>query len=96
MTKLSIDVLLLCNNYVWYSIIYMVMPVYLSEMCPKESRGTFGAFIGIGLNAGSIIALVTNIGFAEFYLGWRFAFAILGVLSLVFAVGMKFMPHTPR
>ena len=73
----------------------MVMSVYIAEMTPKESRGLLGAIIGPAFNMGSCLGLLANIGFAEFDLGWRLSIAVAGLVGLVYAIGMSFMPHTP-
>ena len=72
------------------------MPVYIAETTPKDSRGMLGSLIGPALNVGLIVAYLTNIGFARFSVGWRISLAILGVISLIFGIGMTFLPHSPR
>ena len=74
----------------------MVMPVYLSELTPKKTRGFFGAFIGPAYAIATLISLSANIGFSEFDLGWRVSNIITFLMALVYAIGMKWMPHTPR
>ena len=74
----------------------MIMPVYIAEMTPKESRGALSSTIGLTLNAGVNIALFANIGYAKFTLGWRVSIIIIALVGLVFSIGMKFLPHTPR
>lgn len=78
------------------SIAFVAMPVYISEVSPKEHRGTLSSLIGHGYTGGMLIALCLNIGYAKFALGWRVSFAVLGLLGAVFAIGMLFVPHTPR
>ena len=72
------------------------MPVYIAEMSPTEHRGKLTAIIGPGFHAGILFALISNIGFAKFPAGWRVAFSLIAVLGLIYAVGMLFLPHTPR
>ena len=74
----------------------MVMPVYIAEMTPKEIRGMMGSTIGPTFNLGLTIALLANVGFAEFRSGWRVSIGMVAVIALMFSVGMKFMPHSPR
>ena len=75
----------------------MVMPVYISEMTPKESRGMMGSTIGPAYILGTMIAYLINVGYAKFYMGWRVSIAVMAVVSLVFGLGMMtFIPHTPR
>ncbi len=77
-------------------VMYVVMPVYISEVSPKEHRGMLASIIGPAYTGGILAALCLNIGFAKFPLGWRVAFMISALLGLIYAVGMIFMPHTPR
>ena len=77
-------------------IFYMVAYVYIAEITPKESRGMMGSTIGLTFYMGLIIAYFTNIGYAKFSVGWRVASVIMAVIAIVFTVGMKLMPHTPR
>lgn len=74
----------------------MVMPVYLAEITPKESRGMLGSVIGPMYSLGLNIGLCTNIGYARFGIGWRMPTAVIAAVGLVFTIGMMFMPHTPR
>lgn len=74
----------------------MVTPVYIVEISPKDSRGTLVSIIGPMFSIGVVIALCSNIGFAKFRLGWRMAFMVVLLLGVLFVIGMKFMPHTPR
>lgn len=73
-----------------------MVSVYIAEMTPKETRGMLVATIGPTFNLGVTIALLANTGFAEFSSGWRVSIGMIAVTALVLAVGMCFMPHTPR
>ena len=72
------------------------MPVYIAEMTPKEIRGMMCSLIGPAFSVGISISLIANIGFAKFSLGWRVSIMIVGLVGLVYAIGMSIMPHTPR
>ena len=74
----------------------MVMPVYISEISPKEHRGTLTSTIGPAFTFGVLFGLALNIGAEKFPLGWRMTFAVIGLMGLVYAIGMLFHPHTPR
>ena len=78
------------------SIIYMVMPIYISEISPKDSTGMLTSLIGHGYALGILAALCTNIGFSKFHIGWRVAMIIQALSGLLFAVGAKWIPRTPR
>jgi SP family myo-inositol transporter-like MFS transporter 13 len=72
------------------------MPIYLSEVSPKESRGMLSSLIGFCYAGGVVAALCSNIGFSKFLLGWRVSTSIQALLGLLFSLGMIWMPHTPR
>lgn len=72
------------------------MPVYISETTPKKTRGFFCSFIGPGFAFSYLISLSANIGFSRFYIGWRVSNMVTLILALVYAIGMKSMPHSPR
>lgn len=72
------------------------MPVYISELSPKNYRGALVSMVGIGYTSGSMVAQIMNIGFAELHWGWRLSFAVQGVFVLLYGFGMLFMPHSPR
>ena len=78
------------------SLIYMVMPIYISEVSPSQSRGMLGTLIGPGYAGGILIALCANIWFSEFTIGWRVATSIQAASGLLFAVGAWWVPRTPR
>jgi MFS family permease len=72
------------------------MPVYISEVSPKESRGILSSLIGTYFVGGFLVALCGNIGFSMFLLGWRISTSIQALLGLLFSFGMMWMPHSPR
>lgn len=74
----------------------MVMPVYISEISPKESRGMLTSLIGPGYAMGVLVALCTNIGFSRLRVGWRVATSIQALAGLLLSVGMILVPQTPR
>lgn len=71
-------------------------PLYVAEACPKEVRGMMTSITGPSFNAGLVTALFTNVGFAQFFVGWRIALVVVSLCALFFSFGMKFLPHTPR
>ena len=75
---------------------YAVMPIYLSEISSKEHRGAIVSITGVMFNFGFFVVVGFNIGFEKFFVGWRLTFALLAVLGLVYAIGMLYVPCTPR
>ena len=55
-----------------------------------------GSTIGPTFMAGVTVALLANIGFAKFSVGWRLANVVLGIVGVIYAIGMTFLPYTPR
>lgn len=72
------------------------MPVYLSEISPKESRGIIVSIVGPLYAIGLLVASCSNAGFAKFYLGWRVSIGILAVITLMSIIASKYLPHSPR
>ncbi len=79
-----------------HSLIYVTMPIYISEMSPKDSRGMLLSLVGTGFGIGVFLAACTNIGFSQFHLGWRVVMICQACMGMMFAFGMKWMPHTSR
>ena len=77
-------------------ILYVVMPIYIGEMSPKQKRGLMMSFIGPGFSIGILIGLLTNVGFERFNEGWRVTCAVLALGGLIYAIGFIWLPHTPR
>ncbi len=77
-------------------LLYAIMPVYLTEVTPKDSRGLLTSMIGPIFGLGFMVSLCTNIGWAKFDLGWRLSIGGLVVIGLVAVIGFKFIPHSPR
>ena len=78
------------------SVLYMVTPLYVAEVTPKDSRGFLISIIGVMYSVGIIFALGTNIGFAKLDIGWRVTFAVSAVMGLVYTMLLKLIPRSPR
>ena len=74
----------------------MVIPVYIAEISPAASRGTLGSLIGPGYAGGILLGHLFNVGLSRICVGWRVSTAIQALGGLAFAVGTKWLPHTPR
>ena len=72
------------------------MPVYISEISPKNSRGSLTSIIGPLYGLGLVIAFALNCVFAKFCVGWRMPMVIQIAVGIVFLIGMSLMPRTPR
>jgi len=54
------------------------------------------SMIGTGISVGTIIGLLSNVGFEKFDEGWRVSCSIVALGELIFAIGFIFLPYTPR
>ena len=79
-----------------YRSFYAVMPVYLSEISPKESRGVIASMVGPMYAFGQVVSVCSNVGLAKFDLGWRVSIGASAVIALVFIIGARYLPHSPR
>jgi SP family galactose:H+ symporter-like MFS transporter len=69
--------------------------VYISEVSPAESRGWTVSLFQLAITVGILLAYVVDYGFARAN-GWRWMFGLAVVPAAVFAVGMFFLPESPR
>ena len=75
----------------------MMVPLYISEISPKELRGMLTSVYNMMFGFGSICALAANVGFSRFFLGWRIAMTIPASVPVIYTIGMiAWMPHTPQ
>ena len=85
-----------CDISNFSSISYTIMPVYIAELTPKEFRGVLVSSVGPAYLGGYLLALCVNVGFAKFPLGWRVTMAATTLAGLAYAIGLLFVPHSPR
>ncbi|XP_037385480.1 solute carrier family 2, facilitated glucose transporter member 9 isoform X2 [Talpa occidentalis] len=73
------------------------LPMYLSEISPKEIRGSLGQvtaiFICIGVFAGQLLGLPELLGKES---TWPYLFGVIAVPALVQLVSLPFLPESPR
>ncbi|XP_038601031.1 solute carrier family 2, facilitated glucose transporter member 9 isoform X2 [Tachyglossus aculeatus] len=73
------------------------LPMYLSEISPKEIRGSLGQvtaiFICIGVFVGQILGLPEIFGRESL---WPYLFGVIMVPALVQLVSLPFLPESPR
>ncbi|XP_036619642.1 solute carrier family 2, facilitated glucose transporter member 9 isoform X2 [Trichosurus vulpecula] len=74
-----------------------VLPMYLNEISPKETRGSLGQvtaiFICIGVFAGQVLGLPEILGRASL---WPYLFGVIIIPALVQLVILPFLPESPR
>ncbi|XP_075401143.1 solute carrier family 2, facilitated glucose transporter member 9 [Tenrec ecaudatus] len=73
------------------------LPMYLSEISPKEIRGSLGQvtaiFICIGVFTGQLLGLPELLGRES---TWPYLFGVIVVPALVQLVSLPFLPESPR
>lgn len=76
----------------------MIAPVYAAEVAPTSSRGFLTSFPEVFINFGVLLGFVSNYAFAGFplKLGWRLMLGVGAVPSIFLAIGVLFMPESPR
>ncbi|KAI7740980.1 hypothetical protein M8C21_006891 [Ambrosia artemisiifolia] len=76
----------------------MIAPVYIAEISPTISRGSFTSFPEIFINLGILLGYVSNYAFSGFsaHINWRIMLAV-GILPSVFiAFALCIIPESPR
>ncbi|KVH95924.1 probable polyol transporter 4 [Cynara cardunculus var. scolymus] len=76
----------------------MIAPVYIAEISPTISRGSFTSFPEIFINLGILLGYVSNYVFSGFpsHVNWRIMLAV-GILPSVFiAFALCIIPESPR
>jgi len=73
-----------------------VAPMYIAEMVPPRIRGGVVSFNQLMVTLGILVAYIVDWGLASFSNNWRWMFGIAVVPGAALAVGMYFMPFSPR
>jgi len=73
-----------------------VSPMYIAELTPPRIRGGVVSFNQLMVTLGILVAYVVDWGFAPFSSNWRWMFALAVVPGASLAIGMYFMPFSPR
>jgi sugar porter (SP) family MFS transporter len=72
-------------------------PMYISEIAPYQSRGLLVSLNQLAIVIGILAAYLTNWQLATFgEASWRWMFAVAAVPSVVFLLGLIFIPESPR
>jgi sugar porter (SP) family MFS transporter len=73
-----------------------VGPMYIAELVPPAIRGGAVSFNQLMITLGILSAYIVDWGFAPFSNNWRWMFALAVVPGAALAIGMYFMPFSPR
>jgi len=71
------------------------VPVYISEVSPPDARGWTVSIFQLAITLGILLAYLVDYSFARMQ-GWRWMFGLAVVPAAVFAIGMLFLPESPR
>ena len=77
-------------------IVNFIVPLYLSEVAPKQLRGTLVSLYQWAITAGILFSYVINGAFANAVYSWRWMLFAGVVPGLILLVGMTFLGDTPR
>ncbi len=73
-----------------------VSPMYISENTPPSIRGGVVSFNQLMVTTGILVAYIVNFLFKDTADNWRWMLGLAAVPGVALAVGMLFVPHTPR
>jgi sugar porter (SP) family MFS transporter len=73
-----------------------VSPMYIAELVPARIRGGVVSFNQLMITLGILSAYIVDWGFAGFSNNWRWMFGVAAVPGAALAIGMYFMPFSPR
>jgi SP family galactose:H+ symporter-like MFS transporter len=71
------------------------VPVYISEISPAKERGWQVSLFQLAITVGILLAYLVDYLFASIQ-GWRWMLGLAVVPAAIFALGMFFLPESPR
>ena len=77
-------------------IVNFVVPLYLSEVSPKQLRGTLVSLYQWAITAGILFSYLINAAFAQAVYSWRWMLFAGVFPGLILLIGMMFLSDTPR
>lgn len=72
-----------------------IVPVYLSEMAPTDTRGSLSSLNQLMITIGILASYLVNYAFADAE-AWRWMVGLAVVPSIILMAGVYFMPESPR
>lgn len=73
-----------------------IAPLYIAEIAPTELRGGLVTFNQLAITIGIAFSYMINYFFTNIHGTWRWMFGIGFVPAILLAVGMFFLPESPR
>jgi MFS transporter, SP family, galactose:H+ symporter len=71
------------------------VPVYISEVSPPDARGWTVSLFQLSITVGILLAYLVDYAFANMQ-GWRWMFGLAVIPAAIFALGMFYLPESPR
>ncbi|SNZ17067.1 MFS transporter, sugar porter (SP) family [Terribacillus aidingensis] len=72
-----------------------IVPLYLSELAPKEKRGSLASLNQLLITIGILSSYLVNYAFSDAG-AWRWMLGLAVVPAVILIIGMFFMPESPR
>jgi len=74
----------------------VLSPMYVAEVAPAKNRGTLVAIYQLTIVLGILISYTINYSLHELENNWRWMFATGVIPSVLFFIGLFFIPESPR
>jgi SP family galactose:H+ symporter-like MFS transporter len=71
------------------------VPVYISEVAPADARGWTVSLFQLAITLGILLAYIVDYAFSKSE-AWRWMLGLAVVPAAIFAIGMYFLPESPR
>lgn len=70
-----------------------IVPVYVAELAPAKHRGRLVVLFQLMITFGILVAYLAGYALSE---EWRLMFGLAAIPAIILAVGMLFLPESPR
>ncbi|CAG8551595.1 979_t:CDS:10 [Paraglomus occultum] len=74
----------------------MVVPMYISEISPRYSRGKLVTVNVIMITGGQVIAYFVGVAYVDASDGWRWMFGLSALPAIFQLIALPFVPESPR
>ncbi|MCK4748233.1 MAG: sugar porter family MFS transporter, partial [Bacteroidales bacterium] len=74
----------------------VLSPMYVAEVAPSKIRGTLVTIYQLAITMGILISYLVNFALHDVDNNWRWMFATGLIPSVIFFVGLIFIPESPR
>ena len=74
----------------------VISPIYVAEITPPKVRGKFVSLYQLSIVFGILVAYLINYGLHDVDNNWRWMFGVGVFPSIIFFIGVFFIPESPR